>query len=348
MRQMDHRVDLMSFQQNAWVLNRSKTLGTYPADLRWQRLFHYYRSALLDAAGLVCARDYDLLYVRFQMGMPYLYETLRQFKQRNPELKIVLETPTFPYHGEVRTLRDHFLYRWDARTRNRLHRVCDRVVTYCGQHEVMGIPAVSLSNGFDPDQVPCCPKPHVDPASLHFVGVSSLADWHGYDRVVRGLERYYAGGNPRTQVFFQMVGTGRATEEMARLVGRSPAAPHIGMSPNLSGEALDALFHRMDLGISGLGLHRKGLETASDLKSREYCARGKPFVQSFRDEAFPPDRFPYALRVPADDTPLDIAELVEFTLGLYRSDPHFPARIRAYAEETLTWKRQLSKVPELG
>ncbi len=348
MRQMGHRVDLMSYHQNAWVLNRSETLRQYASEPRWQRLFHYYRSALLDAADLVSARAYDLLYVRFQMGIPYLYESLLRFKQRNPSLRIILETPTFPYHGEVRTLRDQLLYRWDARTRNRLHRVCDRVVTYCGQHEVMGIPAVPLSNGFDPDQVPFCPKPYVDPTSLLFVGVSSLADWHGYDRVVRGLERYYAQGDPQTRVFFQMVGVGRATEEMARLVGRSPAAPHIGLSPNLGGEALDALFLRMDLGISGLGLHRKGLETASDLKSREYCARGKPFVQSFRDEAFPPEHFPYVLRVPADDTPLDISELVAFTLGLYQADPHFPTRIRTYAEENLTWKQQLSKVPELG
>jgi hypothetical protein len=91
------------------------------------------------------------------------------------------------------------------------------------------------------------------------------------------------------------------------------------------------------LGISTLALHRIRLEKGSVLKSRTYCANGLPFVQAFLDEAFPEDKFPFSLRIPADDSPVDIARLLDFYRTVRARYPEYPRDMRRYAEENLSW-----------
>lgn len=92
------------------------------------------------------------------------------------------------------------------------------------------------------------------------------------------------------------------------------------------------------MGVASLARHRNGIESLKSLKNREYAARGIPFVYSERDSDF--DAMPYVLKVPADNSPLDIAALA----GWLDAADRTPEHIRRTIEGSLSWERQMQKV----
>ena len=79
-------------------------------------------------------------------------------------------------------------------------------------------------------------------------------------------------------------------------------------------EELDELFNEADFAIGSLARHRSGIDKIKTLKNREYAARGIPFAYSETDGDF--DKMPYILKVPADESPIDIHRLIRFYMEL--------------------------------
>ena len=75
-------------------------------------------------------------------------------------------------------------------------------------------------------------------------------------------------------------------------------------------------------------------EEIKTLKNREYAARGIPFIYSETDSDF--DHKPYVLKAPADETPIDIQEIVKF----YKHLSFSPQKIRDSIKD-LSWENQM-------
>lgn len=92
-----------------------------------------------------------------------------------------------------------------------------------------------------------------------------------------------------------------------------------------------------DFAIGSLARHRSGIDKIKTLKNREYAARGISFAYSETDEDF--DKMPYILKVPANESPIDIHRLIRFYMELDLS----PRKIRD-SIKNLSWKEQMMKV----
>ena len=103
------------------------------------------------------------------------------------------------------------------------------------------------------------------------------------------------------------------------------------------GAELDAIFNICDFGIGSLGRHRVGIDNIKTLKNREYAARGIPFVYSETDSDF--DSRPYILKVPADESAVDIQSIIDFYCHMTLK----PQQIRQSIED-LSWKNQMQRV----
>ena len=103
------------------------------------------------------------------------------------------------------------------------------------------------------------------------------------------------------------------------------------------GQELDILFDKCDFGIGSLGRHRVGIDKIKTLKNREYAARGIPFIYSETDSDF--DDRPYVLKAPADETPVNIGNIVSF----YHQLSFTPQEIRSSIAD-LSWKNQMKHV----
>ena len=112
----------------------------------------------------------------------------------------------------------------------------------------------------------------------------------------------------------------------------------------MNGSVLDDLFDRSHIAVGSLGMHRLGMIEGSTLKAREYCARGIPFLYGCFDPDFSDD-FPYIMKVPGDENPIDIEEIIRFAEKVY-SDPEHHIKMRAYAKERLDWSVKMKRLKE--
>jgi len=285
--------------------------------------------------------EYDFLYIRYPLAIPSFLRFLRDTKKANPNTKIIVEVPTFPYRQEFRSPKQRVLLALDDLGHGRLKDYVDVIVTFFGQSEIFGIPCIRIANGVDVDSIPLrTERPSSNGISM--ITVANLARWHGMDRLLRGLAQYLQREGARS-VELNIVGEGPAADELRALtrdLGLEDVVHFHGMR---GGAALDALFAKADVGLGSLGMHRLSLHRSSSLKVREYCARGIPFVLAGDDSDFP-DGLRFVHRVAADESPLDVAAVVDFVDELRKCCPDYAMEMRRYAQERLTWRAKLEPV----
>ena len=125
--------------------------------------------------------------------------------------------------------------------------------------------------------------------------------------------------------------------EITDIIKTNYLEPYVILYGKKHGEELDKIFDKCDFGIGSLGRHRVGISDIKTLKNREYAARGIPFVYSETDADF--DLRPYVLKVPADESPINIEQIIHF----YQHTKITPQEIRG-SIENLSWKNQMKKV----
>jgi len=257
-----------------------------------------------DLIGWLSGQRYDACYIRYDFSDPDFLRLLRVLRPRCG--KIVLELPTYPYEGENKYgLASRMRMALDRVCRSALHHFIDLIVTfYEGYPSLFGIPVLVIPNGFDFSSMKLAAAPLSDDA-VHIAAVSSMRQWHGYERIIEGLRLYYAGGTDGKRNFIiHLVGHGRLYRVYKDLIARYGLEDHVILEGALYGNDLQAVYEQCALGIDSLGRHRSDIDRLSSLKSREYAAKGLPIINSCPIDVIEPG-FPYLLLAPADESPLD-------------------------------------------
>jgi len=309
-----------------------------------------WTAALHQRMSYGCIYDYclregiQMVYARcFQNASPWL---IRLFSRlRKAGIKAVTEIPTYPYDQEFcHAVMKQRIGLWcDKLFRRRLYRQMEALVTFSDATEIFGQRTINISNGVDMDSIPLH-QPPADHHSLHLIGVAEVHFWHGYDRLVEGLGRYYQTTEKPKNVVLHIVGgiwpgDMHGERGFQTLIDRYGLNGKIVLHGQLFGQQLDDVFNQCRFAIGSLGRHRSGITTIKTLKNREYATRGIPFIYSEQDSDF--DRQPYVLKATADESPIDIQQIVDFTDRFTMK----PADIRQTVEH-LTWQRQMRIVVE--
>lgn len=334
---MPSSIDLVFPSEGAIVCGDQvvKSYGKGPLMRRFAHYAAFYRFATR------CALRSDYVYLRYQGASPALLKMLRTIRRKNPECVIIVELPTYPYDREVLdTLRGRLWLLVDKMMRARVFKSVDRIVTFSGNDQIFGVPTIRTQNGADVRAHEPLP-PHNPAPEVRLVGIANLSYWHGYDRVISGLGRYYANQGERN-VHFDVVGNGRELQNLKDLAKREGVENRVHFHGPLRQDALSDLLAQCHIGISCIALHRKGSDT-TDLKSREYCSRGLPFVIGYADQDFPAG-FEFAHHIPSDESELDIDAVISFHERLVAKHPHYPTQMHAYAERHLDWKVKMRPV----
>lgn len=166
-----------------------------------------------------------------------------------------------------------------------------------------------ISNGIIVNSVPKKTETAFDSNELNIIFVGDYNKWNGLDRLFKGLELY----RDTTQVKLYLVGESLKTDllEMSKkLVHKTNIS--IYFLGKKCGKQLDELFESMHIAIGTLGLHRKKLSIACALKTREYWARGIPFVIGYTDTDIKNPNVDYVLQIPNDDSAVNFQALVDF------------------------------------
>lgn len=265
----------------------------------------------------------DFVYIRFDI---FTYKFLRLLKKiSNSKAKILLEIPTYPFIGEFRYyLKEALLGKKFVKAfkycvkiiqyplySKIMHNYIERIVTFSEDDNIWGIKTTTTFNGIDTNK---CVKISFNKRDKHHVTmicVSSCVKWHGYDRVIEGMREYYKK-NKEVIVRLKIVGEGPELSFYKQLVNKYNLCPYVDFYGNVTGDDLNKLYNEADIALDAMGRHRVGVLYNSSLKGKEYAFYGLPIVSGTKTE-FDNDRsFPFYFRVPADESPISINDIILF------------------------------------
>ena len=280
----------------------------------------------------------NIVYIRSNHNAnPFTIRMVKQMKKYGA--KVVMEIPTYPYDSEYEAQGMSKQIFQDRLFRNHLAKQLEAIVTFSDYEQIFGQRTIRISNGIDFDSVKMKNTINDTSKELNLIGVAEIHEWHGFDRLVKGLADYYSKSQNYI-VRFHVVGyffSAEIENEFKKIVTDNHMEDYVILYGKKHGQELDSLFEKCDFGIGSLGRHRVGIDKIKTLKNREYAARGIPFIYSETDSDF--DTKPYVLKASADESPINIEGIINF----YKKISISPIQIRDSIKE-LSWEHQMRQV----
>lgn len=270
---------------------------------------------------------------------------LKKIRKRNPSARIVLEIPTYPYDEEGYTLSTVPLVFKDRFWRRYLKKYVDRVVTYSNDDIIFGMPTIQISNAMDVNTVKIANTKVYNPKEINIILCATLCYWHGYDRAIEGLNKYYKNGG-KTMFILHIVGDGDEYDRFKKMVNSYNLNDSVILYGKQFGKKLDEIYEKCDIAFDSMGRHRSGVNYNSSLKGKEYAAKGLPIVSGVKTELDYDESYKYYMRIPADDTPVDFKVIKRFCNEIYlgKNTSDIRKEIREYASKHFTYEETMKPV----
>lgn len=296
----------------------------------------------------------DVFYVRFQAGDRAFIKFLRLLRKGSPNAKILLELPDYPTTWYMTTsVLYTILYfpimikDWNAGRRYKYY--VDRIVIPQKRERAFGIPVLPIKNGLNVNDIRSRKPEKTD--VIRIIAVAGMCNFHGYDRLIKGMKDYYMQGGKRKIELYIVGGRQAPGNDLSlykNLCEKYHLEKRIIFYGEKKGEELDRIYDRCNLAVGSLGMYRIGYHVASSLKIREYLAKGLPVITGSKVDLFEKKDFPYYLEFENNETPIDLHRIVEFYDDIYsrRDINALNEEIRAYAMCKCDMKNALQSVVE--
>ncbi len=321
-------------KNGSFLINRSKITRVTDKNSPFSKL-QYRKKLFQEIKEFIERTRPDFVYFRYPVADKNFFDLLGDL----PDVKVVTEHQTKEEQELWRSraylpLLSEIV--WGKKLRRRLTAltgVTKEICEYQLERSGKQLPYLVSPNGIDVSSVPqrtLLPRKPLE--RIELLAVAQVAVWHGLDRLIQGI----AKSKKYVDVLLHIVGEGPALENLQEMVKEQDLSDHVVFHGFKTGDALDRIFDACHIAVGSLGIHRLGIKEASVLKVREYCARGIPFIYSPLDEDFP-EEFPFRLKVPADDSPIDVQSIIDFAHRVFQDNSH-PYVMREYATRQLDWK----------
>jgi len=247
---------------------------------------------------------------------------------------------TYPYDSETRAVGGVSVIKKmiEKKLRRPMGRLVSRIVTFSDHSLIWGAETVNISNAVDLSVTPMVKKNKHTDNSFHFIGVAVISFWHGYDRMIHSMAKYYQDNKDvDRKVFFHVVGDGPEKVKLESLTAKYKLNDYVKFYGVKTGAELDAVFNQSDLAIDSLGRHRSGNSHNNSLKSKEYIARGLPFIKSHIDNSLHSN---FYYNVAADESVFDLCGIIDWC----EKSSFKPEQLRKEAEKYYSWDIQIKKI----
>ncbi len=275
-------------------------VGRYKKTATYMKLFSVIKN-----------ENYDWVYNRYGMLDPFYQRVLKRLKHNGAG--ILLEVPTYPYKWERnKGFLNWLMFYMDHKGIRYAHRYIDRIVTYSDDNTIWGIPTIRVINGIDVSAYKQKGYANKRTERIDLIAIALMQPYHGYERMIRGLYEYYNSGDMEYKVYFHMVGDGPELEYYKKLVSDYELENYVLFYGRMNQEQIAKSIDNMDIAVCSLGTYKKKVFRSSELKSREYLARGIPFVFACDLDIEDELNNKMALKFANDDSIIDISEIIGF------------------------------------
>lgn len=287
----------------------------------------------------------DYIYIRKPFIDKSFIKELKRIKRIKPNLKIIMELPTYPYDKEITAnIGNIFILLKEKIWRKKLYKYIDRIATYSQDDSIFNIKTLKISNGIDTKDIKV--KKNKTKKEINIIAVASFSRWHGYDRFIEGMGKYYESYNGEP-IYLHLVGDGQELEIYKGLVKKYNLGDKVIFHGRQTGDNLDQIYDNCDIALDAMGRHRSGVFYNSSLKGKEYAAKGIPSISGVETELDYAKGFKYYFRVPADESYIDICEVIKFYNEIYKNDESYLEvinEIREYAEQNFDIRHCLEPI----
>ena len=274
--------------------------------------------------------NYEILYIRKFYFTPYFLNFLKNIRPKFK--KIVLELPTYPYYGEIQTVKGKIAF-WIEYLLviRRISKYIDKIITFSNDKKIYGINCIKISNGIDSSEQVYSEEP--DRNIINFISVSSISFWHGIDRFILALKNY-EGNN----VHFHIVGgENNISLSLKKMVQDYNLIKKVTFHGQKSGEELQKIYAMCHIGVGSLGRHRSNVYYLNSLKNREYLAKGIPIIYSEVDDDLEGNKFVY--KVSASEEMISINDILKWF-----NENKFNRKGIVNFSDKFIWNSQIKKI----
>lgn len=252
----------------------------------------------------------------------------------NSKLKFLVEIPTDIICTETELTKKIIFYikniKWLIS-----YITTHRYVVFSSHQYYYGVKTIRISNGisFEENRL----KNNTHSELFNFIIVAVASPYHGVDLFLDSLESC-----KNANIRFHIVGESKVITELQNSVkNKNLLSSKVIFYGFKSGVELDNLYDIAHIGVSSLATWRVGLKAVKNLKSREYVARGLPFIYAGSDPDFDDKQYVYKLPLKFDK--IDFDDVIKW----YKSLPNnIGVRMRNEHINSLSWDAIMRQVIE--
>lgn len=258
---------------------------------------------------------------------------------KNSGVYVIYEYPTWPWKNEIiskknKKIRDYCFYFLDSFLYKKLIKNIN-LLTYIGECNIRNKKFMKIINCIDIDNYPLHQQPQSE--TIHLIGVAHVAYYHGYDKIILGLKKYYEKKQSR-KVIFDIVGNVDPALGLEKIVEKFNLDECVRFHGFKKDKELDLLFEISNIGVNSLSIEEvlKNVKGITTLKTGEYTARGLPQIgqKPFELANGKIEKPEFLYIIEQDKEYVDIEKVVEFydSLSITAKD------IRDYGRLKLSWQ----------
>lgn len=286
---------------------------------------------------------HDILYLRYSpVSIGFKKAIMMVIKSG---CRIVCEIPTHPVINEIKSEKRIVRKLFMLFTLLKYRSVSKKIDLFAiiGNHDesLFGRPAINIDNGITYSYIRKR-NYYNDTNKLHVLLLANFAKWHGYDRLITGMQNYVKQSDYPIEFHFVGPDDDGSLKQWRAMVEKLGLNEYFKFEGPLYDKDLEIMFDKCAIAIDSLGMHRVNISTSSSLKIRQFMARGIPFVLAVPDLSLLPNLEFYTI-VDSNDQPINIPSIIDFA-NIVNEKNYLSDLMIEYAKQHMSWEAQFDKI----
>ena len=276
--------------------------------------------------------ELEFSYLRYHFFDSFYINLLKVLKKKSK--KVIIEAHSYP----VFVKKDKFnpIKILDEIYSKKAHKYCDYIASMTNLKTICGIPTYEIENTLNIDDFKIKEYKRVENKFI-FINVAFENITHGRDRLIKGISNYYKTIYKTTSVDIELLLIGEYSNSTKKLVEDLSLSEKVKFLGKMKRNEIDTYIDEAHFAVGSMGNHRANSYYGSALKTKEYIARGIPFVYGWEERIL--INFPFAYKVPLNEEPVDIKKILEFYRKIENKD--LAIKMRKFLEENnRSWQQQ--------
>ena len=276
--------------------------------------------------------ELEFSYLRYDFFDSFYINLLKVLKKKSK--KVIIEAHSYP----VFVKKDKFnpIKILDEIYSKKAHKYCDYIASMTNLKTICGIPTYEIENTLNIDDFKIKEYKRVENKFI-FINVAFENITHGLDRLIKGISNYYKTIYKTTSVDIELLLIGEYSNSTKKLVEDLSLSEKVKFLGKMKRNEIDTYIDEAHFAVGSMGNHRANSYYGSALKTKEYIARGIPFVYGWEERIL--INFPFAYKVPLNEEPVDIKKILEFYRKIENKD--LAIKMRKFLEENnRSWQQQ--------